>query len=147
VTHPTIHQPVIQTIIRKGHTFCKSTYCVAYTNTVETNSMASRDNNILCLLLYSPSGLYQAGIITSEHYYSSHYQHLCKQNEKKLREAHWTVWYNSLMGIQMGVNARDLLPWAQYCRNKCPVTILWHRYLFHLLHLVCVVRGTTEALG
>jgi len=33
--------------------------------------MAGRDNNILCLLLYSPSGLYQAGLVTSKHYYSS----------------------------------------------------------------------------
>ena len=46
--------------------------------------MAGRDNNILFLLLYSPSGLYQAGLITGEHYYSSHYQNLCKQNEEEL---------------------------------------------------------------
>jgi len=105
--------------------------------------MASRDNNILCLLLHSPSGLYRAGIITGEHYHSSHYQHLCEQNEEELREAHWMVWYNSLMRV----NARDLFPWAQYCRNKCPVTILWYKNLFHLLHLVCAARGTTEVLG
>lgn len=52
MTHPSIHQPVIQTIIRTGNTFYKSTYCVAYTNIMETSSMASRDNDILCLLRY-----------------------------------------------------------------------------------------------
>jgi hypothetical protein len=62
--------------------------------------MAGRDNNnILLLLLYSPtvpSGLYKAALITSEHYYSSHYQHLCKHNEQEYKEAHWMVQYNSL---------------------------------------------------
>jgi hypothetical protein len=137
------HQPVIQTVIRTGNTFCKSTYCVAYTNIVETSSTAGRDNNILCLLMYSLSGLYQAVLISSEHYYISHYQHLCRQNEEELQEALWTVRYKSLMGV----NARDLFPWAQYCRNKCPVTVLWHKSLFHLLYLDCAARGTTEALG